>query len=369
MTSGEFTGLGTHLGNLARLSTARTRSISAENPTGEPGRGGMATLGTNSATHPSRDLGQGWKISPCIDLRGHEVATIADIAGPGAIQHIWCTVQPRHLRRLLLRCYWDSEETPSVEVPLGDFFCQGWASYAPVSSIPITVAPAGGLNCYWLMPFRRHARITVENLGPDPIDGLFYQITYALADVEPDSGYLHAQWRRSDPLTVGTPHTLLDGVTGQGQYVGTYIAWEAHHEGWWGEGEIKFYLDGDEEFPTICGTGTEDYFGGAWAFEHPAGAYSPYSTPYLGMPQVIVPDGFYRSQQRFGLYRWHIADPIRFAAGIRVTIQAIGFAAMTGGRERYRPLRDDIASTAWWYQAEPHAPFPQPPDLDGLDLS
>ncbi|WP_214322864.1 glycoside hydrolase family 172 protein [Nonomuraea sediminis] len=362
-----FNGLGTHLGNIARLSAARTRSISAENPTGAAGGGACAQVGTHSTAYAARDLGPGWKVSPCVDLLGGEVRVIADIEGPGAIQHMWMTVQPRFLRRLVLRCHWDDEESPSVEVPLGDFFCQGWATYCPVNSLPVVVNPAGGLNSYWEMPFRRRARITVENLSPDRIDGFFYQITYALTEVDQDDAYLHAQWRRSDPVPFGRPHTILDGVRGQGQYVGTYLAWESHHSGWWGEGEIKFYLDDDGEWPTICGTGTEDYVGGAWAFEDPPGAYQPYSTPYLGMPQVIKPDGFYGSQQRFGLYRWHVRDPIRFATGLRVTIQALGFRNMMEERLRYRPLSDDVASTAFWYQSHPHGPFPDLPGLDGLD--
>ncbi|TDE08015.1 glycoside hydrolase family 172 protein [Jiangella asiatica] len=366
MSTPWFNGLGTHLGNLSRLSGARTRSISAENPSGAPGGGGRAERGTHSTAYASRELPRGWKKAPCIDLRGKETYTIADIDGPGAVQHIWITTLPKHWRRIVLRCHWDGEENPSIEVPLGDFFCQGWTVYAPVSSLPVTVAPAGGLNCYWEMPFRQHARITVENVGPDTIEGFFYQITYALTDVPDDAAYLHAQWRRSDPLEYQQPHVLLDGVRGQGHYVGTYLAWEAHHTGWWGEGEIKFFLD-DDEFPTICGTGTEDYFGGAWAFEDPPGQYAAYSTPYLGMPQVIRPDGFYDNQPRFGLYRWHVADPIRFTSALRVQIQALGFRTPTQGQERYLPRRDDIASTSWWYQTEPHTPFPAFPGMDALD--
>jgi hypothetical protein len=177
------------------------------------------------------------------------------------------------------------------------------------------------------MPFRQHARITVENLTPEPLGGLYYQITYSLTEIPPDRAYFHAQWRRSNPLAYMDVHTLLDGVTGQGHYVGTYLAWGVNNTGWWGEGEIKFYLDGDGQFPTICGTGTEDYFGGAWNFEHPKGEYGTYSTPYLGLPQVIRPDGLYRSQQRFGMYRWHVQDPIRFRDDLRVTIQALGWRA------------------------------------------
>ncbi|HUN09713.1 MAG TPA: DUF2961 domain-containing protein [Aggregatilineales bacterium] len=358
MTS--FNGLGMHLGNLARLSNAVTRSISAENFTGAKGQGGMAAVGSPSA----RELGQGWKVSPCIEVPAKETVTIAEINGSGAIQHIWITVHPTWWRRLVLRIYWDDEPTPSVEVPLGDFFANGWCTRCNITSLAIAVNPAGGFNSYWEMPFRQGARITVENLWDEPAGGFFYQITYTLTEVPTDVGYFHAQWRRSNPLPYKTVHTLLEGVRGQGQYVGTYLAWGVNNNGWWGEGEIKFYLDGDQDFPTICGTGTEDYFGGAWNFEHPQGQYGQFSSPYSGMPQVIKPDGLYVSNQRFGLYRWHITDPIRFQDDLRVTIQALGWRS--GGR--YLPLQDDIASTAFWYQAEPHAPFPALPDRDALEV-
>ena len=402
-----FNGLGMGLGTLPRLSGAQTRSISAENPTGEPGRGDMATEGTGAI--PARELGQGWKVSPSIEIAGGETVALANIEGPGAIQHIWLTVHPRHWRSLAWRIWWDDEETASVETPLGDFFCSGWGERCNVSSLPVAVNPAGGFNCYWEMPFRRRARITVENLSPDPVPALYYQITYTLTEVPDDCAYLHAQWRRSNPLPYQEVHTLLDGVVGQGQYVGTYLAWGVNNTGWWGEGEIKFYLDGDGEWPTICGTGTEDYFGGAWNFEHPPGEYGVYSTPFLGLPQVIRPDGLYRSQQRFGMYatdsesstemdergrrhqprvhgsglshptgdiyvpgyrfgmyRWHVMDPIRFQQDLRVTIQALGWWAEPGEQLRYRPGEDDIASTAFWYQGEPHAPYPALPDIEAL---
>jgi len=361
-----FDGLGMGLGTLARLSAARTRSISPENVSGEKGRGGMATEGTGAV--PARELGQGWKVSPSIDIAGGATATLADIDGPGAIQHVWLTVHPSAWRRLVWRIFWDDEETPSVETPLGDFFCNGWGVRCNVASLPVAVNPAGGFNAYWEMPFRRRARIEVENLSPDEIKGFYYQVTYALTEVPADRAYLHAQWRRSNPLPYQEVHTLLDGVRGRGHYVGTYLAWGVNNSGWWGEGEIKFYLDGDEAWPTICGTGTEDYFGGAWNFEHPAGQYGAYSTPFLGLPQIITPDGLYQSQQRFGMYRWHVMDPIRFGQDLRVTIQALGWRSMLEGQRRYLPLQDDIASTAFWYQAEPHAPFPPLPGLNGLEV-
>lgn len=359
------------LAGLGTVRPGRTRSISAENPTGAAGGGGRAELGSHSTAYASRDLPVGWKKSPCIDLAGNEVRTIAEIEGPGTIQHLWFTTLPKFWRQLVLRFFWDDADLPAIAVPLGDFFCMGWEEYAPLSSLPITVAPAGGLNSYWEMPFHSAARITVENLAPDPVEGFFYQITWEDGPVAAEAAHLHAQWRRSDPLEYQQPHEILAVPEGAGHYVGTYLAWETHHPGWWGEGEVKFHLDGDEEFPSICGTGTEDYFGGAWAFEHPTGHYSTYDSAFLGMPQVIEPSGFYANQQRFGLYRWHIPDPVRFTTDLRVSVQALGFRRPTEGLERYRPLRDDIASTAFWYQAPGGGP-PEPGTpltLDHLDPS
>ncbi|WP_246132380.1 glycoside hydrolase family 172 protein [Paenibacillus hemerocallicola] len=356
-----FHGLGMGLGQLSRLSRAKTRSISAENWTGEKGKGGMASEGTGKAA--SRDLGQGWKVSPSVHIPANSTFTLADIGEAGAIQHVWLTCFPTLWRTLIIRMYWDGEEQPSVEVPIGDFFCNGWCERTNVNSLPVAVNPAGGMNCYWEMPFRKSARITVENLA-DKDAVLYFQIDYTLTEVPEDAAYFHARWGRSNPLPYKEVHTLLDGVIGQGHYVGTYLAWQSNNSGWFGEGEIKFYMDGDDEFPTLCGTGTEDYFGGAWNWEHPKGEYGTYSTPFLGMHQVLKPDGLYRSQQRFGMYRWHVMDPIRFETDLRVTIQALGWRS--GGR--YLPLQDDIASTAFWYQLEPHAPYAPLPAIDGLEV-
>jgi len=353
----EFNGLSMGLGNLARLSNAESRSISAENPTGAKGKGGQATEGT--CLQYARDLGQGWKISPSIHIPPNDVAILAEIEGPGAIQHIWITVNPENWRSLILRMYWDGEEYPSIEVPLGDFFCNGWCERTNINSLPISVNPAGGFNCYWEMPFRASARITLENLTSSEVRNFFYQIDYALTDVPDDHAYLHAQWRRSNGLIPGKVHTLIDGVRGRGHYVGTYMARGVHHNGWWGEGEMKFYLDGDCEWPTICGTGTEDYFGGAWNFEQPQGEYGFFSTPFLGFHQVFKSAGLYRGNPTFGMYRWHIPDPIRFKENLRVTIQALGWDPSAGEEERYLPLMDDVASTVFWYQTEPHVPFPR----------
>ncbi|NLM54150.1 MAG: DUF2961 domain-containing protein [Firmicutes bacterium] len=343
---------------LSTLSTALSRSISPENFTGEKGRGGMATTGTGA--NAARDLGQGWKVSPSVVIKPGETFTMGEIRESGIIQHIWLTCFPAHWRSLIFRIYWDDEEYPSVETPVGDFFCNGWCERSNVNSLPICVNPAGGMNSYWEMPFRKSACLTMENIGQKEAV-LYYQIDYSLTPVPDSVGYLHAQFRRSNPLPYKEVHTILDGAKGQGHYVGTYIAWGVNNNGWWGEGEVKFYIDGDRDFPTICGTGTEDYFGGAWNFEHPPGQYGIYSTPFLGLSQVIKGDGLYRTQQRFGMYRWHIPDPIRFQQDLRVTIQALGWRS----EGRYLPLQDDISSLAVWYQSEPHAPFPK---LGGVDL-
>jgi Protein of unknown function (DUF2961) len=360
MTS--FNGLGLHLGNLSRLSDARTRSISPENFTGEKGQGGMATEGTG-ASH-ARDLGQGWKISPSIRIMPGDVRTLADIEGPGAIQHIWLTPTGAW-RFAILRIYWDGAETPAVECPVGDFFACGWGQYAQVSSLAVCVNPRSGLNSYWEMPFRKRCRITLTNIGDDGMT-LYYQITYALTAVPDDAAYLHAQFRRINPLPYQAVYTLLDGVKGQGHYVGTYLAYGAHNAGWWGEGEIKFYLDGDGGFPTICGTGTEDYFCGSynWDIGKENGGYREYTTPYAGLAHVLRPDGLYQSQARFSMYRWHIMDPIRFAQDLRVTVQALGWRS----DHRYLPLQDDIASVAYWYQSLPAQPFPPLPARDYLEI-
>jgi hypothetical protein len=347
---------------MSMVSSARSRSISPENRTGGPGAGGAATAGTGARA--ARDLGRGWKVSPSIEIGAGGTETLAEIAGPGTIRHLWLTTHRDHWRQLVLRVYWEGAAVPAVEVPVGDFFCSGWGEFAQVSSVPVAVNPNGGFNCYWEMPFRSAARVTLENLGEAPAV-VYYQVDYELAEVPDGAGYLHAQWQRSNPLGDRATHPILTGAAGPGHYVGTYLAWGVNSSGWWGEGEVKFHLDGDGEWPTICGTGTEDYFGGAWNFDVPGQGYTAYSTPYLGLPQILRPDGLYRSQQRFGMYRWHLPDPVRFADELRVTVQALGWRS--GGR--YLPLRDDIASTAFWYQVGPAGAPGDPMDADHLEVT
>ena len=247
-----FNGLGVNLSNLYRLSSAKTRSISPENFTGEKGKGGMATEGTG-AVH-AKGLGpdgngQGWKVSPSIRIEPGETRVLADIKGMGAIQQIWLTTANLRWRSLIIRMWWDDQENPSVEAPLGDFFCSGWGQFAQINSLAVCVNPGRAFNCYWEMPFRKAARIEIENTDPDDFGIIYYQINYTLTEVPEDAAYFHAKFRRTNPLPYGTDYTILDGIKGRGHYVGTYMAWGVNNSGWWGEGEIKFFMDGDKRVP------------------------------------------------------------------------------------------------------------------------
>jgi hypothetical protein len=373
-----FNGLGLNLGNLSRLSAAQSRSFSAENPTGAKGQGGRHVDPDHGC---SRDLGTGWKVRPSTSIKPGETLVLADVDGPGAIQQIWMTPSGNY-RFTILRFYWDGETTPSVEVPVGDFFASAYTNYntfRQIDSIPVCVNPGNAFNCYWEMPFRKHCKITMENIGFEAMT-IYYQINYTLTDVPADAAYFHAQFRRANPLPYKEVYTILDGVQGQGHYVGTTMAWQVNNNGWWGEGEIKFYMDGDlpggvagrnikehggECYPTICGTGTEDYFCGSYNFENKATKqYQEFSTAYAGMPHVVRPDGTYQANTRFSLYRWHIMDPVRFQKDLGVTIQSLGWRA--GGR--YLPNQDDMSSVAFWYQSEPHLTFPKLPERDQLEI-
>lgn len=367
----KFNGLDMSMSNLSRLSDAKTRSISPENFSGAKGRGGTADPKADSgkrnvanAAAQAIDLGVGWKVNPFIEVRGGEIFTIAEMEGPGAVQHIWMT--PTGIWRFsVLRFYWDDETTPSIEVPVGDFFGMAFNEYAPLNSMAVTVNPGSAFNCYWKMPFRKKCKITLENLNKREPMRLYYQVDYTLTDVGDDEAYFHAQFRQARPTT-NSLYTLVDGIKGIGQYVGTFLSWTVRNSTWWGEGEIKFYMDGDGQFPTINGTGTEDYFCGSYNFENQrTHQYEPFSTAYAGLHQVLKPNGLYQSQQAFGLYRWHILDPIRFEKDLKVTIQDLGWRH----DGRYYPQKSDISSVVYWYQREPHAPFPKLPLKDDLEIA
>lgn len=362
----EFNGLGMNLGNLSLLSNAETRSICPENFSGGKGQAATAkptdppVRNVNNASAAARDLGEGWKVNPFIIIEPGETVTLAEIDGSGAIQHIWMT--PTGVWRYsIIRFYWDGEDKPSVECPIADFFCMGWNEYAPVNSLPVCVNPGSAFNCYWEMPFRKKCRITMENVNPSASMKLYYQIDYTLTDVPDNAAYFHAQYRRTR-YNEPSDFTVIDGIKGQGQYVGVYLAWGLHNNGWWGEGEMKFFIDGDKKNPTICSTGLEDYFCGSYNFDR-NGQFVEFCTPYAGLCQVIRPDGTYKSQERFGLYRWHIMDPVRFKKDLKVTIQDLGWRE----GKRYLAQHSDISATAFWYQAEPHAAFPQLPGWEGLE--
>lgn len=363
-----FNGLDMNMGNLYRMSNAQTRSISPENFSGEKGKGGMARpedqdkTNVANAGNAARDLGEGWKVNPYIRIKPGETFTLAEIDGMGAIQHIWMT-PTGNWRFSILRIYWDDEPEPSVECPVGDFFGMGWNEYAPLNSLAVCVNPGSAFNCYWAMPFRKKCRITMENINDKDPMTLYYQIDYTLTEVPDDAAYFHAQYRRQNPDETSV-YTIADKIKGKGQFVGVYLAWGVNNNGWWGEGEIKFYIDGDGKYPTICGTGTEDYFCGSYNFDR-EGKYKEFCTPYSGLVQVIRPDGTYKSQQRFGLYRWHIMDPVRFEKDLKITIQDLGWHQ--GGR--YLKQQSDIASVCFWYQADPHGTFPKLPDWQGLEVN
>ncbi|MBE5761406.1 MAG: DUF2961 domain-containing protein [Clostridiales bacterium] len=339
----------------------RTFSVSPENLTGEKGRGGMAESG--SASYAARELGQGWKVNPYIVLPAGEKAVLADIKGQGAVKHFWITDSAQRGRLLILRIYFDGCETPAVEAPLSDFFANAdYSEYRQLSSLAICVNPRRGLNCYFEMPYFKGFRFEIENIGPKACN-IYYQIDCEEKEIPKESLYFHAQFRRVNPLPYMENYTILDNITGCGQYVGTYMNWGVKSNGWWGEGEIKFFIDGDGKFPSICGTGTEDYFCGAYNFDV-NGKYTEFTTPYSGMYKVGRTDELYQAQRYFNLYRWHITDPIYFKENLKVTIQALGWRS----EGRYLPLMDDISSVAYWYSDNLSDVYPKLPDVNGLEI-
>jgi len=350
--------------NLYKLSDAKTRSISPENFTGEKGRGGMATLDEGSAAKAARKLGQGWKVNPYVRINPNETFTLGEIDGSGIINHIWMTPVGDY-RLMILKFYWDDETEPSVEVPVGDFFAAGWGimNEPKINSATVAVNPRSGFNSYWQMPFRKKCKITMENKSKTQTT-VYYQINYSLENIEPNTPYFHAQFRRVEKLPFKEVYTIVDGIEGTGQYVGTYLAHGTRKIGWWGEGEVKFYMDGDKEFPTICTTGEEDYFCGSYGYNDREidgkMYYDSFSSLYAGFYEVKDSeiDGFVGI---FGQYRWHVLDPIRFNKDLRITVQCLGWR-----KDGYLPLEDDLSSVAYWYQLEPHNLFPKLPSNEKL---
>ena len=349
-----------------------TRQTSAENPTGEKNAGCRAIPNPDDPdlrfSGAALRLGEGWKVRPFIPLSRGQTAVLADIEGPGCINQIFLTSDIIVYSGLVLRIYWDGEETPSVECPMGAFFAMGhdYEAHTVYSSM-VTVAPVKGMNCYWQMPFRKHARVTLSNEGSLDARVVAYRVLYKLHDIPEEAAYFHAQYRRSLTTRELPEHTLLEGVKGKGVYVGTYLACNVLTSAWWGEGEVKFYLDGDE-YPSIADNGTEDYFGGAWCFgaKHAftengyilAGAEEAFCSPYLGLPLAKSENPY--GPRKYGMYRWHILDSIGFEEDIKVTIQTLAWYL----DRTFRPAPTDIASVSYWYQAEPHNTFPELPSWE-----
>ena len=348
--------------DLTLKKNVRTFSVSPENMTGEKGKGGMSIDG--SQADAARELGQGWKVNPLLVSQPGETLVLADIKGQGAIKHIWITDSAKYGRLLILRIYFDGHENPAVEAPLSDFFCNAdYREYRQLSSLLVCVNPKRGLNCYFEMPYFKGFRIELENQGTNPCH-VYYQIDCEEKEIPKESLYFHAQFRRTNPLPYMQPYTILDGIKGSGKYIGTYMNWGVKSNGWWGEGEIKFYIDGDKEFPTICGTGTEDYFCGAYNFDVD-GKYTEFTTPYSGMFKVAHTDETYWAQRYFNLYRWHVTDPVYFNEDLKVTIQALGWRS----ERRYLPLQDDISSVAYWYSDTLDDVYPEFPSKNDLEIS
>ena len=296
-------------------------------------------------------------------------ATILDASGPGIITHIWFTIaspESLHLKKLVLRMYWDDEPTPSAETPIGDFFGLGLGQYFLYQSTPLTVSPEKALNSWFEMPFGKRARITVTNEGQEDVDSFYFNIDYRAyaKPLPPNTLYFHAQYRQATPAKGWTSDwksngdTQVDGkknlhgednyvwleATGRGHFVGVTMSILQNQNGWWGEGDDMFFVDG-ETTPSINGTGTEDYFLGAWDFGSHPFAYASYGAPIKGDELA---------GSRSSVYRFHLDSPIPFTKSLKATIEH--------GHANHRS--DNLFSVAYWYQTEPHAAFPKLPSVE-----
>ncbi len=328
-----------------KLRNLKSRSASAENPMALEGQGGME--------------GKGLKGSPAIkDFKAGTTEVLLDVKGPGMIRHIWMTTSsrmPRDYRNIILRMYWDKSDVPSVEVPLGDFFGAAHGVAVPLYSKYITMQEGRGLNCYFPMPFSSSAIITITNETDYDIDWFFYQIDFTLGDkVDDDDGRFHSAFNRKNPCPMGD-FIILNTSGARGLYFGCNLGVRPLTEGWWGEGEVKIYIDNDDKYPTICGTGIEDYFGSAWG---------------LGEHCALYQGAHFVKKNFASLYHFHHTDPIYFQNRIKVTIQQLGcglkseLLKLYGDKLVFQPknhprrhkedgfyLRsDDYCATSYWYQ-------------------
>jgi hypothetical protein len=280
-----------------------------------------------------------------LTIKAGETAILADIKGAGALHHLWVTIsaEPFYGRKLVLRMFWDGEKAPSVEVPIGDFFGVGHGLNRNFSSIPIACSSEGrAKNCYWYMPFKQSALVTVTNEGTRDVPAFYYYVDYReLNDLPPDTPFFHAQYRQEMPCKPGTNYVILDAA-GRGHYVGCNMSILQRAMGWWGEGDDMIYVDGEDK-PSLHGTGSEDYFSDAWGMRED-------ENPFYGCP---LQEEDFQVGSKATVYRFHIPDPIPFQESIRVTIEH--------GHANDRS--DFFSSTAYWYQSEPHKSFPALPPV------
>ena len=295
--------------------------------------------------------------------------TLLDTDGPAVVSHIWITIassDPNHLKALVLRMYWDNEMRPSVETPIGDFFGLGLGTYFLYESRLLSVGSTQALNCFFPMPFQKHGRVTITNEGSQKTDAFYFNIDYRSYSkpLASDQLYFHAQYRQAAPAKgwtndwkgnedpVVNDRKNLDGqgnyvwmeATGRGHFIGVTMSVLQNQDGWWGEGDDMFFVDG-AALPSINGTGSEDYFLGASDFGERAFSYTTYGAPVKGEEKAGA---------RTSVYRFHLDSPIPFSKSLRATIEH--------GHANHRS--DNFFSVAYWYQNEPHAPFPPLPPLD-----
>lgn len=288
-----------------------------------------------ASTDPNFKNGDRRTIAPGATLE------LGRIEGAGQITHIWFTIAagPDHLRQLVLRMYWDGAEKPAVECPLGDFFGLGFGRYVEYQSAAVAIGGRNAMNCYWPMPFAKGARLTMANEGDKSVGACYFNIDYRLDDSPAASvRYFHTQYRQAYPVPKGEDYLILD-TAGRGHHVGTFLSVMANSDGWWGEGNDKYYVDGAAK-PTMEGTGSEDYFCGAWNFQH------AFWNPYFGMPLYTNPDKGGEKRGIFNTcYRWHVQDPVPFAKSLKMTIEH----GRSGPNNDRTPLRNHYSSVAFYY--------------------
>ena len=324
--------------------SVESRSISFENITGAKGQGGKA----------ASNLGVGRKGAPNRTIAPNETVTLCDVNGPGTIRHIWMTSgqAPKTLLGMVVRAYWEGQQSPSIETPMGNFFgiSHGQIKKQAYQSAVHAVNPAAGMSIYLPMPFQKKARITITNESNEP-QVLFYSIDYTIGDDHQESvGRLHVLYRRENPTSLKQDFEILPHRTGMGRYLGCVLGIRTLEPEWWGEGEVKVYLDGDKEFPTIVGTGTEDYIGQSWGLQDVTYLYGG-TNLYSGEGVPTHKDAL------ISIYRWHIQDPIYWKKDVRITIQQIGCCP-------YFERQDDWTATTFWYEPIPSAPLPQLPSYE-----